>query len=158
MTYETRQEVLRAAADWMDLCEKACVRAKFKFEGEIHDISLWKPAYDSDYLWKYEFPLALLEGKEVWVGSELWNVPNNFKFIANSTDFLCGRRRILDGKGKCGWIEDCSWNPPKPKTVMVEMLVEDAEAVAYGCKCQITDFQRKQNASNACKKALENLK
>lgn len=43
----------------------------------------------------------------------------------------------------------CSWNPPKPKTVMVELTIEQAE---LGAKLGLTT-----DIASACRKALEEV-
>lgn len=100
----------------------------------------------------YEFPLAVVEGKPVFEGDELWNVPNNFKFKVKSIENeWCGVKPCLIGEdNRCGWVEDCSWNPPKPKTIMVELTVEQAE---LGEKLGLTT-----DIASACRKALEAAK
>jgi hypothetical protein len=101
---------------------------------------------------EYEFALAIVEGKPVFKGDVLWNVPNNFKFTADRSDYIGGVQRIIGGS-LCAWLEAASWNPPKPKTVMVELLREDAEQWAQ------IDYDKSTNIykaiSKACRKALE---
>ena len=52
-----------------------------------------------------------------------------------------------------------SWNPPKPKTVMVEMLVEDATNYVTTRQLNLTNaVLAMTNVEAAINKALENLK
>lgn len=109
------------------------------------------PAYE------FEVALGVVEGKPVWEGDILYHPIYGKVTIRHSTRST----RYLKIVGESGvelLASKFSWNPPKPKTVMVELLVEDAEALAYGCKCPITDLKRKQHGAEACRKALEGLK
>ena len=107
-----------------------------------------------------EFALAIVEGKPVFKGDELWSLPNNFKFIADHTNDIGIWNKSLNGLSNGARFTECSWNPPKPRTVMVELLVEDAKEYArtniefegshsYGCLI---------GTVKACRKALEELK
>lgn len=54
-------------------------------------------------------------------------------------------------KARASILDRCTWNPPKPKTVMVELLIEDAE--------YYRDSAYVNSALNiACRKALEAIK
>ena len=85
---------------------------------------------------KWQFAIAEVEGKPVFIGDELYHVGYGKQTI-NEVVVLIPKN----------W----SWNPPKPKTVMVEMLVEDARYVANTGAISLPMVA-------ACKKALENLK
>ena len=89
----------------------------------------------------YEFALAIVEGKPVFKGDMLFHY----------TGGVYKMERGSDGKLNSWNIECWSWNPPKPKTVMVEMLVEDASYVA---NVGLVNTKMVQ----ACRKALEGLK
>jgi hypothetical protein len=82
----------------------------------------------------YEFALAILEGRPVFRND--WIYFKGEKYSANDQLF------------KFEMLSNFSWNPPKPKTVMVELLREDAEEI---CKFAVS-FERQ---AKACKKALE---
>lgn len=154
MTYKTRQEVLRAAADWMDVCEKAGVEARCKWTGLIKNVEFC--AFDNPPE-QYEFPLALLEGREVWVGSELWCCISNHKFTVKE---LCNNGNafryatVYDGR-VCVAKDSASWNPPNPATVMVEIPFDTAEWYAAN---KYAEAYQPYFVSEACKKALESLK
>lgn len=155
MTYKTRQEVLRAAANWIDVCEAACVDAKYKFLGEIGR------CYDTPFKGNpegYEFPLALLEGKEVWVGSEPYG-PDRRLFIVESTDgFNLYGHHVGANDTVCFDISLCSWTtPPKPVTVMVELAVDDAEKMSRDANERLAGTYAYDRVGLACKKALEKL-
>ena len=151
MKYTNRADLLIAAGESIKMQEKAYIEPVFKFDSEKRNICMYNFDYPERY--DYEFPLAVVEGKPVFVGDELWNVPNNFKFEVSGADVLCDRIRILGGK-LCAWIEDASWNPPKPKTVMVELLREDAEFMvkAYG---DMWSNGKTARIADCCRKALE---
>lgn len=87
--------------------------------------------------------LGILEGKPVWEGDTLWNIITGKEYTAtyrlnNPTDW--------------------SWNPPKPKTVMVELTVENAEYFAVNYADNSYCQTRTIEIAKACRKALENLK
>ena len=107
-----------------------------------------------DHNWEAQNPelaFAIVEGKPVFKGDELWNVPNRFKFTADYYEGgLLGSRKCNSEGQSVAWLTDCSWNPPKPRTVMVELLVEDVEKL-----CGIFDSA---NIGRACRKALGELK
>lgn len=90
------------------------------------------PAFNSPELWN--FAVAELEGKPVFIGDELYYQHTKMKVFSEPRE---------------GW-KSLSWNPPKPKTVMIELLVEDAERWA--------NHPTKDVIAIACRKALENLK
>jgi hypothetical protein len=85
-------------------------------------------------------PLAYVEGKPVFVGDELyWDDGRNItanELWGNHSDF-----------------HRMTWHPTKPKTVMVDLLREDAETLLawYEFTCDKT----RENVATACRKALE---
>jgi len=85
---------------------------------------------------RYEACLTIVEGKPVFKGDKLYY--DGRIQIAGVTRFL-----VDDG---ISW----SWNPPKPKIVMVEMLVEDVEYI-IGKACSVGKDQR---IRHACYRAL----
>jgi hypothetical protein len=113
-------------------------------------VCTYYPQFNSDPS-EYEFCLAIVENKPVFKGDVLWNVPNNFKFTADKSDYIGGVQRIIGGS-LCAWLEDASWSKPKPKTVIVELLREDAEAIA---SLNADGFRQAQRVEDACRKALE---
>jgi len=134
MKYTSRAQLLRDAADSMQMQEAVRLIPSCKVDGIL--ITIIGVAF-SDLSYDYEFPLAVVEGKPVFVGDKLYNLNSGNKFKAIE------RPRV-------GWsdVSYLSWNPPKPKTVMVELLVEDAE---YWSTCYATN----DRISAACLKALE---
>jgi hypothetical protein len=101
-------------------------------------------------------PLCMVEGKPVYKGSEVYD-GNGCKIIADRSDGVniygshCDLSRVV-------WdINLCSWSP-KPKTVMVELLVEDAESLALADARNYYYGVSMKKLSDACRKALFNLK
>ena len=68
-------------------------------------------------------PLAYVEGKPVFVGDVIYTPDDH-------------QMKITDGViSAYGWpFHKCSWNPPKPKTLMVELPFEQAEIYADSYK------------------------
>lgn len=98
----------------------------------------------------WSFAIAEIEGKPVFMGDELWCGDTKFKVAYASALTVYGVIGLL-ATNYATSISDCSWNPPKPKTVMVEMLVEDAQLL-------MGKFSSVKNIYTSCKKALEELK
>ena len=98
-------------------------------------------------------PLCVVEGKPVFKGDKLYCkdgtyiVINDIKNDALIADCSNGLR---NSEYTFGFV---SWNPPK-RTVMVEMLVEDAEY--FTTTSVLSNMTQRMNA--ACRKALEELK
>lgn len=118
------------------------------------------PEFSSPQEW--QFAIAEVEGKPVFIGDELYSTNTGRKFQVHSTRE--SRKEILllecyDQGHNEFCVKQCSWNPPKPKTVMVEMRTEVAE---YAAENWIRD--NKWLGDNAiavgesCKLALEKLK
>lgn len=96
----------------------------------------------------YIFALAIVEGKPVFVGDELYDPYERRCRVTGLANDNC---IIGDGRAYHIW----SWNPPQPKTVMVELLVEDAKYIVYGMNYCSVNAQR---SKEACRKALEEMK
>lgn len=129
--FTTRAELLRAAADSIEMQEKTG-EPMYKDKGfltQMRHASFWYNLRD------YEFPLAVVEGKPVWEGDELWNKESGDSALA--------------APNSC-W-EKLSWNPPKPKTVMVELRVD---AMQYQANTGLSS----DLITEACRKALKEMK
>lgn len=102
--------------------------------------------------YKHRFALGVVEGKPVFEGDILCNaVGMRYTVGKNSispTDFI-GYGIPTSEEA----IAMFSWNPPKPKTVMVELTVKDAEEVAKFFASSVSTAY--QNTAEACRKALE---
>jgi hypothetical protein len=137
MKYTSRADLLIAAGESIKMQEKAGIEPRFKYQGEIrypHNQSFMENEHS------YEFPLSVVEGKPAFVGDVLYDEQGR-RWIADDENFATGVDKTL-------WYgyNKMSWNPPKPKTVMVELLREDAERLANCAPCE---------AMKAIKKALE---
>lgn len=105
----------------------------------------------------YDFAIGIVEDKPVFIGDKLWNIPNNFKFTVTGADLWGENPRIIGGD-RCGRVEDCSWSPPKPKTIMVELLVEDVKYYADEYPMLLVEIEKiQERRREACRKALDEL-
>ena len=93
----------------------------------------------------YKFALGVVEGKPVFEGDELYGY-GGVKFTVPS-----------EWKHHDTEQFKCSWNPPKPKTIMIELLVYDVELIARLSHTgdNVSIFE---NVTEACRKALDSLK
>lgn len=135
-----QSELLRKQADMMDMAEKYGIDDWRKLVRVYHSGSeTWLSFASRECLFSIEqyhshkFALGVVEGRPVFEGDTLYfnGIPARIRTSLN-----------LDG-----W----TWNPPKPRTVMVELLREDAEAIAR-------DHYELVRLREACRKALEKLK
>lgn len=93
----------------------------------------------------YEPALGIIEGKPVWKGDTYYHKGE----------------KLTAGVPMEKWFHlECSWNPPTQKTVMVELLVEDARnLVRFDTSIHLTVMGSKLDGiATACRKALEELK
>ena len=98
---------------------------------------VYSSSWDFDgYIGDYELALAIVENRPVFKGDKLYSKLNGREYEVNT--------KVSDS-------QNFSWNPPKPRTVMVELLVEDAE---YMCNRNHSP----DRISTACRKALGELK
>lgn len=67
-------------------------------------------ALEAYFLCDIELALGIIEGKPVWEGDSLYTKEGVCFVVMADTIFVSS---------------EVSWNPPKPKTVMVELTVED---------------------------------
>jgi len=95
------------------------------------------PAFSNPSDWS--FAIAEVEGKPVFFDSILYD--------RNGAPYTGFRGYVTD---LCTGL---SFNPPKPKTIMVELLVEDIEQLS---KQKVTDMCYSiQRVSTSCRQALE---
>jgi hypothetical protein len=87
---------------------------------------------------RYEACLAIVEGKPVFMGDYMYHPA------------YVSAQRIDEFAIPSEW----SWNPPKPKTIMVELLVEDVQYVIG----EVFNSQHVKRIEHACRKALGELK
>lgn len=90
-----------------------------------------------------ELAIGIIEGKPVWGGDKYWH---------SNGDYCCCKE--IDRSLSKEYWSRCSWLPPKPKTAMVELLVEDIRDIA--------NWENVLPLGNriveACRKALSELK
>lgn len=134
MKYMTRADLLVAAGENIKMQEAAGIEPMCK-QG------FWfRPIQYTNFIGlpeSYEFPLAVIEGRPAFVGDVLYTGR--------------GERFTLDEKYRQLSLEDgVSWNPPKPKTMMVELLIEDVQFLRHAW-VQLPS----KRISEACRKALE---
>ena len=88
--------------------------------------------------------IAIIEDKPVFIGDRYYDRKGN-KQVATTHDI----------QWSSDWWKDCSWNTPKPKTVPVEILVEDAEWVV---KMYHSSYSALGTIARTCRKALEDIR
>lgn len=124
-----QSELLRKQADMMDLAEKHGV-STWTMLVKYRDSIYGDTKAHFDFLVKgikYQFALGVVEGKPVFTGDELYHERiGKVKVRGESGTFF----KIVDEygneyKGSAYNPETFSWNPPKPRTILVELLVED---------------------------------
>jgi len=152
MKFTNRADLLIAAGESITMQEKAGIEPLMKcaISKRIETISTRDFRANPEF---YEFPLAVVEGKPVFVGDELYCLISNHKFKVKGLingGLAFEYVTIYDGR-VCVSIDSASWNQPKPKTVMVELLREDAE---HYSRFAMID-QREERFQAACRKALE---
>jgi hypothetical protein len=106
----------------------------------------WSNVNNNAPIWsediEYRASLAEIEGRPVFEGDELYGTETGEKFIAS--EYLGG---LCNSYG----LQKLSWNPPKPKTVTVELLREDVE---FFSTSELFSHHS-VNLKNACKEALK---
>jgi len=137
--YANRADLLIAAGESIKMQEKAGIDPVFIIDGSKQKMIEYN--YNSHNSSDYEFPLAVVEGKPVWNDSILYS--------ENGTVY--DMRKLYVSRDV---FEKLSWNPPKPRTVMVELLREDAE---YFSKSK-SDYDVWVRLQSVCRKALEESK
>ena len=158
---KTLKELYLEAARVAELEEQYPTIFPIRYKNNYYNAASLMNAYINwnAYRGEIEFALAIVEGKPVFKGDALWNKTYNMIFIA---EFITCAGIYSSNNGSGAVYVDCSWNPPKPRTVMVELLVEDAKYwTSYNTK-ELEETSKYNVASNsfykACRKALEELK
>ena len=67
--FKNRQELLRAYADLLDRSEKAGIKPEWKWNNWTRTDLM----STSEHIESYELPVAIVEGRHVWIGDELWS-------------------------------------------------------------------------------------
>ena len=133
-----KSELLGIAKKALDECIAAGIdEPKCKFENRLCDLVEMELCSKFEL---YEFHLRIVECKQVFNGDVLYSEshPNGYK--------------IFDVIGDLS-LYGFSWNPPKPKTVMVKLSVDVARSVAD----KAATFQDVYEVEKACGKALKEL-
>jgi len=158
MKYKSRADLLIAAGESIKMQESAGISPMQKYKHCYVQIVHNGSFFFGDKLDGNEFPLAVVEGKPVFVGDELYGA-NGRKFAAHHAT----NEALFDSDNVGGYLNNCSWLPPKPRTVMVELLREDAEfwtgaqyAYVGGALHETSDYNKASNRFyKAVQKSLE---
>ena len=139
---KTLKELYLEAARVAELEEQYPTIFTIRYKNNYYNAASLMNAYINwnAYRGEIEFALAIVEGKPVFVGDVLYYKTNDESYGIRW--YPTNVNHVFDSS---------SWNPPKPRTVMVELLVEDASYVA---NVGLVNTKMVQ----ACRKALENLK
>lgn len=121
----TLSDTLRAFADSYDMQTAAGIEPVYQHTSSGDAQHLIKDSSHT-FIDGYEFPLAVVEGRAVFVGDVLYNTSAK---ATDGSEFIVSYATVglWNTEGRGGFAKDLSWN--KPKTVMVELLVEDAKSV-----------------------------
>jgi hypothetical protein len=138
MKYESRADLIVAAGESIKMQEKAGITPVYRYIKEI--VRTINSSTLLGQLDDYEFPLAVVEGKPVWSDSVLYS--------KNGTKYDMKKLYVSPVV-----VKKLSWNPPKPKKIMVELLREDAE---YWANYDI-EYAHRGCAPSRYKTASENL-
>ena len=156
---KTVADLHRELARVLDMCEGTSVNPDtcWKFDGIRKSVAPFLTAPPS----LYSFAIAIVENKPVFIGDELYYTPDGDKVTItgiSSVKTPYGVHLLYVMRNKCGVcsepVSSLSWNPPKPKTVLLEVSVECAEWFAKA-RCFYGDIGAEM--LRAAKKALENL-
>lgn len=79
---------------------------------------------------KWEFALAIVEGKPVFKGDDIWHEKYGQVKALEFKNHNLFAKKSESSYPICGCLGNYSWNPPKPKTITVELLRDDAEYLA----------------------------
>lgn len=134
-----KSDLFREYARVIDLCEGTKVKPWecVRIDNGIYHTYKDHPSFNTEPE-RYTFALAIVDDRPVFKNDYIYVGLCGDKYSANKELFYMYRGNFF------------SWNPPKPKTVMVELLREDAE--------EITKYPTAwKNIAEACKKALNEL-
>jgi hypothetical protein len=100
--------------------------------------------------------LAYVDGRAVYFGDAVYSRHIGKVVVIGAAQFPDTPETVHLNTKETGYVRAdwCSWNPPKPKTVMVELLREDAEFQAEAYE-DINSKSKSARIAAACRKALE---
>lgn len=107
-TPQQQAELYRKAAETIEMCAKHGIKPMVRIEGHTYSIQECNLKY---FLNSFEFPLAVISGQLVWVDTVVYNC-KGITVKACLMNEQCGPYTLT---------------PPKPKTVMVEIEIDDAD-------------------------------
>lgn len=143
---KTQADCFRELARVLDMCEcrdvdyMQCIKNTKEEWRESYP-----PAFTSPTEWN--FAIAIVEGKPVFIGDTLYN-SNGDRFVVTG---LCNAETAFahteptNGDYYAANIATATWNPPKPKTVMVELSIEDISIFlggSYGASSALMALDR----------------
>lgn len=152
-------ELLEMQAKMMRMAEKHGIDWRELVFVRHHDDELWmefdSPAcvFSLECYRHHKFALGVVEGKPVFEGDELYTKSGLHILVRASKE----PNSVTDKDGAIFYISELTWNQPAPKTVMVELLVEDVKHWAGYCEYNPM-HQPSSNLYKACRKALEQIK
>ena len=140
-----------AWADWLEMCEgtKINVNSGYRLVDSSFRDYRYKPQFNLNPE-LYEVAIGIVDNRPVFIGDELYN-HNGGKILASARGF-----NWYDKEAFNSWLKSLSWNPPKPKTAMVELLMGDIEYWSGLHGEYLPPHSRR--FYEACRKTLENLK
>ena len=144
-TPEQQAELYELWARTIRMCAKAGIEPRYKYRL----IQYRHPDLSCDFE-DYDFPVGVVEGKCVFKLDEMYC--GDTKFIISGVRREASVFESLSPKPRYYLIEHCSWNPPKPKTIMVEHLLSDVEYIAE-CLRHCGDYSSR--IADDFRKALE---
>ena len=103
------------------------------------------PGWNADT--EYRCSIGEVEGKPVFEGDVVYGLNGN-RIIASEYGFTWDNNDAF-----VDWLKSLSWNPPKPKTVTVTLLREDAERISRWGTNILTESDKR--ITDACKEALK---
>ena len=112
----TKADLHREYARVIDMCEGTTIYPQdcFKYDNSVYSKNwIGKPTFEGNPD-SYRFALGIVEGRPCFYGDTLYN-QHGYGPVRQEIFF-----KLRD-------TAEWSWSPPKPKTVMVELLESDAK-------------------------------
>lgn len=157
-----QSELLRKQADMMDMAEKYGITkwsslVRYRCKNSLFGIWCGKEEAEGFYSQNdYQFALGVVEGRPVFEGDELYPINFSGKVkVIGINKFDTKYFDVINDKGDTVQLMCLTWNPPKPKTIMVELPIETAEW--YAKNTYLNTYQP-HYVAEACRKSLGELK